>query len=366
MITDLAIRKLKPSGKRHVVPCGEGLYLRVSAAGKKVFVYRDRAGNSDKWVTIGEYPAVSLAEARGYIERVKSTDITVTVRDAFERYFKTLNYRRPEYVRARMELHFLPVLGSEPIATVTRSDVSAALQRVVDKGSPVAANRLLADVKNLFQYAYERGWTDSNVVEPLRRRTVGGKEESRDRNLSFAEIETFVQLLKNEMGSRKKVGITTLGVMYLLLLTGQRVSEVLESIRNDAKTWSFASKTRPHTVPVSRHARAVVRLLKQYPAPSDARAISKSLSRLLQGSRIQSFTPHDLRRTFASRCADMGVAPHVIEKILNHKMEGVMAVYNRATYWDEQVNAVEKWGRFINVIRKRTPEEASGVKTKEP
>lgn len=62
----------------------------------------------------------------------------------------------------------------------------------------------------------------------------------------------------------------------------------------------------------------------------------------------------------------MGVAPHVIEKILNHKMEGVMAVYNRATYWDEQVNAVEKWGRFINVIRKRTPEEASGVKTKEP
>jgi integrase len=65
------------------------------------------------------------------------------------------------------------------------------------------------------------------------------------------------------------------------------------------------------------------------------------------------FTPHDLRRTFATRLSDLGVAPHVIEKLLNHKMPGVMAVYNRADYWPERVAAMEMWCKKVGELRRR-------------
>ena len=82
--------------------------------------------------------------------------------------------------------------------------------------------------------------------------------------------------------------------------------------------------------------------------PRDHRVLSHALRRL-----EQQFTPHDLRRTFASRLSDLGVMPHVIEKMLNHKMEGVMAVYNRAEYWSERVEAQKVWDRKLRELRKK-------------
>ena len=63
-----------------------------------------------------------------------------------------------------------------------------------------------------------------------------------------------------------------------------------------------------------------------------------------------SFTPHDLRRTFATRVNELKVGPHVVEKILNHKMSGVMAVYNQADYEDERVVAMQLWADELQRI----------------
>lgn len=65
---------------------------------------------------------------------------------------------------------------------------------------------------------------------------------------------------------------------------------------------------------------------------------------------IEKFTPHDLRRTGATRLADLGVAPYVIEKILNHAMEGVLAVYNKAEYLEERRAALEMWGTKVEQL----------------
>jgi integrase len=65
---------------------------------------------------------------------------------------------------------------------------------------------------------------------------------------------------------------------------------------------------------------------------------------------IPAFTPHDLRRTAATRCGDLGVAPHVVEKLLNHRMQGVMAAYNRAEYEGERVAATQAWATELERI----------------
>jgi integrase len=72
----------------------------------------------------------------------------------------------------------------------------------------------------------------------------------------------------------------------------------------------------------------------------------KEQSRLDELSGITNWTLHDLRRTFATNLAQMAVAPHVIERLLNHvtgTISGVTAVYNRATYMSEMREAVALW-----------------------
>ena len=65
---------------------------------------------------------------------------------------------------------------------------------------------------------------------------------------------------------------------------------------------------------------------------------------------IKKWVPHDIRRTVATQLNELGVLPHVVEKILNHKMQGVMAVYNKAEYWPERVEALLQWQAKIKRI----------------
>jgi integrase len=64
------------------------------------------------------------------------------------------------------------------------------------------------------------------------------------------------------------------------------------------------------------------------------------------------WTPHDLRRTFSTRLGDLGVAPHVIERMLNHTAEGVAAIYNRAELLEERIAATRLWAaKLAEIVR---------------
>ena len=62
------------------------------------------------------------------------------------------------------------------------------------------------------------------------------------------------------------------------------------------------------------------------------------------------FTPHDLRRTFATRLNDLGFGPHVVEKVVNHRLSAVMAVYNHADYRKERIAAMQTWADELEKI----------------
>ena len=82
---------------------------------------------------------------------------------------------------------------------------------------------------------------------------------------------------------------------------------------------------------------------------------SKAKTQLDQLSGVTNWTLHDLRRTFATRLAEMGTAPHVIERLLNHitgTLSSIALVYNRARYQAEMREAIEKWEVHLNILLK--------------
>lgn len=352
MLTDRQIRAAKGAAKDQFISDGDGLYLRVQKTGTKTFLYRSKG----KWLRLGTYPEISLLEARTEVNRLRGlTDVSLTVADVFKLYKEAVlrDFKRPEYVVGRFELDVIPLVGTQRIDSINKRDISRIIERILKRGSPIAANRTLADLKKLFKFAEERGYIEVNPILNVTRLSAGGREKPREVALTFAQIETYLAI------DRGRMNLTTAAALYICLLTGLRAGEVLYILKTHATRIpaDITKSGREHKVHLSRPVRAVLRIAHGLPLPGDTRVLAHALRRL-----SVPFTPHDLRRTMATRLSDMNVMPHVIEKMLDHKMEGVMGVYNRAEYWPEQVAAWELWGRKIGELRrKKKPRTEAGL-----
>jgi integrase len=289
-------------------------------------------------------------------------------------------YKDPAQFLRILKSDLFPALARRPIAELRLAEVQQVLNGIVDRGSKVAANRALLAAKKVMRYARAQGHLEVNPLADVSRRDVGGKEGQRQRALSDAEIVTFWRAIATHVGLSWQVR----ACLQLLLLTGQRIGETLlaqwrhfsESSEATPATWQLpAENTKPkraHLVHLGSLAQELLATLpkpKRGPGwifhdgnaegaePITRRAVTRALDRLLTappGGRpalpIDHFTPHDLRRTMRSRLADLGVLPHVAEKILNHQLGGVLQVYDRAEYLPERAQAIDAWDKKLREL----------------
>lgn len=322
MFTDKQLARLKPGMHAD----GHGLYIRVRPTGKKTWVKREQRNGKDRWVTLGEYPRLGLAEAR----RVMTGTVGKPMGDAIAEYLSKLSVVRKDLVA-----ELLAPLRDELI-TVTRAELVKKLQKK-SATAPVFANRMLTRWKDFFNYCEQCGYVQANPIAIVQRKFIGGKEKPRNRVLSWEEIE---KLQDPEL--------------MFILISGLRPTESLW-VAHSKKTTGIPNKRTAkdgylHDLPHSHFIRWAI---KNHPriAHSDL-TLSNRLRR-----KGATFTPHDLRRTMATRLGDLGVLPYVVEKLLGHKMQGVMAVYNHAEYWPERIAAQRKWDRaLIALWRKKSPD----------
>ena len=251
------------------------------------------------------------------------------------------------------------------LSAIKRADVHDLLDKIVDRGAPIAANRTLAALRRMCAWAVERGIVEASPCEKVR---APASETTRDRVLTDEEIRAA-------WAAFDSAGWPFGPIAQLLLLTGQRLREVGEApwseIDLEAKTWTIpkerAKNAVAHEVPLSEVALQVLATLPRVeagrrpagflfttngktPVSGFSRAKDGFDRAMLAGLRKaaaehgedpakvetpQHWTLHDLRRTSASGMAGLGIAPHVVEAALNHKsgtIKGVAAVYNRYTY----------------------------------
>ena len=380
-LTDFALKKLPaPTGTERVeVWDGKvaGLGVRVSPLGTKSFVLVYRFKRRARRLTLGRYPTLSLGDARQLAlealrslthgsdpqQRKEANRSSVRFADVVERFLNTYSARHHR-ARTQKEVarvlrgEFIPKWGSRDIREINRAHVHAMLDAIISRGAPSAANHDLAVLRKFFNWCVDRSLIEHNPCTGLKKPT---KEVSRDRVLCDDELRAI-------WIAAKQLGYPFGYIVHLLVLTAQRRAEVVSTRWKDIDmeqcAWSItrevAKTGRAHVVPLAPMTMDIIRRMPRlhehvlFPAVGNSTStfsgFSKSKRRLDDLSGVANWTLHDLRRTAATSMARLGVAPHVIERVLNHvsgRLGGVAGVYNRFGYLPEMRVALELWGEHV-------------------
>lgn len=256
-----------------------------------------------------------------------------------------------------LKVDLLPAWKDRPAESIRRRDVAELLDRIVERGAPILANRVKALTSKIFNVGIGRGLVENNPATGV---AMPAKERQRDRVLSEDEIRALWRVLDAE-------DLVMAASFKLRLLTAQRGDEVLKLRWADcADGWwtipaEVAKNGLAHRVPLSPQVVNLLDRLKPitgtspwvFASPrkpdSPISAIQKAAERIAKAAGVE-FVPHDLRRTAASFMTSMGISRLVVSKILNHVESGITAVYDRHSYDAEKRQALEAWGRRVEGI----------------
>jgi integrase len=365
-LTPKTVEHLKTEGRRRLEVWDTalaGFGIRVYQTGRKVWFVIARVKGRQRRFTIGSYPVLALGDARAKARTVlrdvqmgiydecpapASTRLGEAVALFISVYAKPKNrgWRETERILGK----FAP-LYDRPLDDIRRAEIVRVLDTIVVNGTPYRANRALSAIKKLLNWALNSGMIEVNPIAGQRMPT---KECARDRVLSDNEIERLVCAAKAD-------GYPFGAIYLVLLLTGQRRGEVSamrwSEIDLQRRLWTIpatrAKNGYAHEVPLSG---AVIDILRQVPrflhsdflfttnGESPVSGFGRAKERFERAVGSKDWRVHDLRRTAASGMARLGIPPHVIEKVLNHRtgvISGVAAVYNRYGYAEEKRDALE-------------------------
>jgi integrase len=302
-----------------------------------------------------------------------------TVNDAVDSFMQKImaGKKSAHHVRYRLD-RLGAIIGEKKIREVTRQDVIAALDTIAKgqtegKTAKQLSGEVLTTAKRLWRFAAEREWTGASCIEQLTRATFDAKPTKRDVTLRLDELAVIWRTLDNP--ALCKSDPVTIAAMKLLILTGQRESEVCEAEWTEfdlaAGLWCLpAERTktgRAHLVHLAPQAVALLEALKPVTGKTRhvftsplrpkqsiyGRAVNGSLSKLFKGGKLQNVTRctvHDFRRTLITRLPDLGFEPFMGHKIANHVLSGVFAHYNHNSYEEKRKAALVAWAARIETL----------------
>jgi len=357
-----------------------GFGVKVTPAGRKVFIVLYRTGGSGSRLrkyTIGPFGRVTLHLARGEAQRVlgarrEGRDLAGEKRDArrklaTDRVEDVVNaFARQHLAKLKSGLEISRLLrrelverwGTRSIHTITKREVVHLLGEVVDRGTPVAANKLHKVCATFFNWCVGKALLDRSPCAGIPTPT---HEVSRERVLTDAELANVVR-------AARRVGGPYGGIVEFLALTAQRREEVArmtwEEVELEQRLWTLGGARtkngRPHLVALSDSALAVLRgqprlgpFVFTQTGEVPFNRFSWAKRALDQLSQVKDWRLHDLRRTAVSGMARLGVPPHVADKILNHTsgtISGVAAVYQRHDFLAEREAALVRWDQHVSSL----------------
>lgn len=325
------------------------------------------------------YETKRVAQREQFIEDTSPT-LSKLANEFLTRYVD-VNRKDPKEVRRMFEKDVLPTIGKMKLKDITRRDViEKVLDPITDRSSGTQANKTLSILKQMFDFGVDRDLLQGNPITTVKKKNIGGFEKSRTRALTFDElIQVFERLPK--LGVSPQV----IYALKFIALTGCRPIEVTGARWSEfdfvTMLWTIPCERvkqkkggdRIHKVPITQNMTVMLDELRSafgylnsefvFPSttcikrspgeqPIDRHSLSRAVDRKLKQLGVPKFVPHDLRRTLATRLgdSDIGADPIVVEKILNHQLQGVQKVYNLQEYMKERKQALDSWSNRIGVL----------------
>jgi integrase len=379
-----------------------GFGLRVGKSKMSWFVlYRVTGNRKLKRLTLGKYPSMKLADARDKAKNAiheADNGIDPAVEKQMKRDAPTFGELAEEYLKKHaakkrskyednriIEKDLKPSWKDRKAYDIKRRDVIRLLDKIVERGAPIQANRTLALIRKMYNWSIGRDLVESNPCTQIK---APGTEKQRDRVLSEIEIKALWETFESE-------GKAIEPMFKLRLVTAQRGGEIesmrWQDINLESGWWTipaeFSKNKLSHRVPLSdiaintllAHKRTIDADLEKtkhkaqesgktvdktnyekkkekyskwvFPSPvykgDHITNVQKAVARVKEHSGVDDFKLHDLRRTAASHMTSMGISRLVVSKILNHVEQGITRVYDRHSYDKEKRAALDKWSRHL-------------------
>jgi len=382
-LTDRFVSGLHPAGRVvYFDSKTRGLALRGTASGIKTWAFVYRASGKPTWITLGAYPAVTLADARTLALSARHS-IDVEKRDPAEELRVARQAAKAEAPAApvvftfgdmakvyeafakgkkktwqddigKVKRYLIPAWGTLPLRDITRRHVHEVLDGLVAKGMTVGVNRVQAVISRLFTVALDRSLVDAH---PAARMIKRFKEQPSDRVLTDEELKALWIGLDARPGRAADA-------LRLRLLLGQRGAEIngmrWSEVDFKAKTWDLpgarTKNRRPHSVPLPATAIQILERRRVDVPKNEPRVFPgfnawvpdyRALSEMAAGA----YEWKDLRRTLSTRLAALGFAEEVVGRALNHAKHTVTARhYIKHDYLRETRLALEAWDAQLERI----------------
>lgn len=368
---------IPPSGiVRHWDTEITGFGLKITAAGKRVFIYTYRMGGrgtpSRTYTIRHDNPHQAREEAKrlqGMVAEgidpaaVRKTEQEALKSDLIEDVAAQFIKRHVSQNRSAKETtriinkEIVAVWGKRSIHSITKKDVNSLLNAIVDRGHKTMANRVFATTRKMFNWAFSQGIVESSPCSGV---TKPAKDIARDRVLTDDELVSV-------LGAAHDISKPFNGIVQLLIYTAQRRSEVAEmewdELDLNACQWVLpetrSKNGKAHTVHLSQPAVYILNSipkLGRYVFATNPQGekhfmnYSRGKNQLDDASGVVDWRLHDIRRTVATGMGEMKILPHIIENILNHQsgtISPVLRVYLRTEGLEECCDALDRWAAHV-------------------
>lgn len=390
-LTDSIIKAAKPKDKRYNIPDGKGLALWVQPDGQKCWRFRYYFNDKEKMLSLGFYPAVSLATARQEHARFKellAQDIdpsddrkeqkrqqALAATNSFEaiahlwwtQWSTARNPRHASYTMRRLEADVFPIIGRKPITELTAPMLLTVIKKIESRGALDIAKRALTTCGQIMRYAVAHGLAERNPAGDIKPSDVlKPANKTNHARLSEKELPELLRKIDGYDGQP-----LTRFALQLMALTFVRTSELIgarwDEIDSDKKEWRIPAERMkmktPHIVPLSDQAISILTEIKNLAAdeillfPSERRdgksmsnnTILYALYRLGYHSRM---TGHGFRGIASTILHERGYNHDHIELQLAHsKRDAVSAAYNHALYLEPRAKMMQQWADYLDKLK---------------
>lgn len=392
-LTALQVRNAKPVDKPYKLTDGHGLFLHVAESGKKTWRYRYRIAGTESTFVMGEYPQMSLEEARkargSAREQVKQeinpaqgrreqkqeiVEKKKAAREIVLNSFETVALEwirlqkdrwsrdHANAVRATLERDVFPLIGNHQVDTITPPMVLQVLRNIENRGALEIAHKVQQRMHAVFRYAVQTGKATFNPAADMRG-VLKAKKVVHMAALKREELPEFLRKL-----TVADIHSTTRLALKFTMLTAARSGEVRgatwDEINLHSAIWRIPAERMKmdssHNVPLSKQAMAILERMgklfgqeglvfpgiRQNSNQLSENTLLYALYRIGYHSKA---TVHGFRATFSTIANESGFDGDVIEKALAHEERNrVRAAYHRSEYIEQRKKLMQWWADFLD------------------